>query len=584
MPEVRALQQAHAIEQAAMWRLRLRLSAGRDLFEAERVADLLVDAERRRRDVAALLQAHGAGPSLRLVLRALAQGASAEADEPASPHAAGRGGGARDLPAVRMGAAEEGGLVVMRWAELADAYRRRAAGRAIRRLRRRSRPLPVAAPASPAGRFDAWPADVVLKTCPADPEAAARRAHAAAIRAAGRPLLLDVVDPATEAAAVTAAIDVGAAGALVRTGDAAADEVLARAARDAERVRLLDAPMISVVVCARDGADVLPACLSSLARVAYPRFEVVVCDDGSTDATGRIAAAAGVRLLTLEPGGLSRARNAGIAAARGSVVAFLDADAEATPGWLEHLWRAIERTGAAGAGGPNVPVPGVGWQERVVSGAPGPAIPAVNSDGSCLLVVGCNMAFRRDALLDVGGFSEELLSSGDDVDVCRRLAERGHRLAFAPNAVVLHHRRDSIAGFLRQQRGYRRSLGGLGAPPATLQRRLLRAVLRRPRHLFRGPQARQLYAVTNRPLDEGLALRSTAGLAALSAIVAARRARTGHGRAWAAGAAAVNAAWIAGLAARVPAHEPPRGAGGALQRLATLGLWLVYPFVRSPRH
>jgi GT2 family glycosyltransferase len=484
------------------------------------------------------------------------------------------------LPVVRAeAAAPDADLVVISPDALTAAFRGRATGRAIRRLRRASGAIPIAAPASPAGRFDEWDADVVLSTCPPDAATAQRRAHAAAIRAAGRPLLVDVIDPATEVDAVVAAIDVGAAGALVRTGDVDSDRALVAGVAAAERARLHDAPMVSVVVCVRDGERVLPACLASLEAVRHPRFEVIVCDDGSTDGTRAIAAQAQVRLLALEPGGLSRARNAGIAASQGSIVAFLDADAEATPRWLEHLWRAIDRTGAAGAGGPNVPVPGVGWQERVVSGAPGPAIPAVHADGACLLAVGCNMAFRRDALLAIGGFREELTSSGDDVDVCLRLAQHGHRLTYAPQAVVLHHRRDSIAAFLRQQRGYRRSLGGLSEAPRPLHRRVLRAVLTPPRHAFRGPEPRQLYAVTNRPLSYALPLRSVLAVAALSAIGASRMSARGRATAWGT-AACVNAAWIGALGARVPVHEAPRGPLGVLQRLATLALWLVHPLVR----
>src|SRR5688572_2810812 len=70
---------------------------------------------------------------------------------------------------------------------------------------------------------------------------------------------------------------------------------------------------------------------------------------------------------------------------------------------------------------------------------------------------GCNMAFRRAALKSVGGFDEIYRVAGDDVDLCWRLQERGMTLAFAPAAVVWHHLRDSLAGYLGQQRGYGRA-------------------------------------------------------------------------------------------------------------------------------
>jgi hypothetical protein len=64
------------------------------------------------------------------------------------------------------------------------------------------------------------------------------------------------------------------------------------------------------------------------------------------------------------------------------------------------------------------------------------------------------MAFRRDALLSIGGFDPTYTKAGDDVDICWRLQERGHRLGFAPGALVFHHHRGSIGAYWRQQVGY----------------------------------------------------------------------------------------------------------------------------------
>jgi hypothetical protein len=69
-------------------------------------------------------------------------------------------------------------------------------------------------------------------------------------------------------------------------------------------------------------------------------------------------------------------------------------------------------------------------------------------------IPGCNMAFRRDRLLDIGGFDAQFRVAGDDVDVCWRLQARGWTLGFSPAAMVWHHRRNSISRFLKQQRGY----------------------------------------------------------------------------------------------------------------------------------
>jgi hypothetical protein len=72
-------------------------------------------------------------------------------------------------------------------------------------------------------------------------------------------------------------------------------------------------------------------------------------------------------------------------------------------------------------------------------------------------VPGCNMAFRRDGLLAIGGFDPIYTSAGDDVDVCWKLLERGESIGFSPAAQVRHHRRATVKGYLRQQRGYGRA-------------------------------------------------------------------------------------------------------------------------------
>src|SRR5437868_3877203 len=69
-------------------------------------------------------------------------------------------------------------------------------------------------------------------------------------------------------------------------------------------------------------------------------------------------------------------------------------------------------------------------------------------------VPGCNMAFRRDALLLIGGFNPVYLKAGDDVDVCWRLQAKGLRIGFAPSAIVWHHHRSSVRAYMRQQAGY----------------------------------------------------------------------------------------------------------------------------------
>jgi hypothetical protein len=69
-------------------------------------------------------------------------------------------------------------------------------------------------------------------------------------------------------------------------------------------------------------------------------------------------------------------------------------------------------------------------------------------------IPGCNMAFRREALEEIGGFDPIYRAAGDDVDVCWRLQERGHRIGFSPAAMVWHFRRNSVTAYIGQQKGY----------------------------------------------------------------------------------------------------------------------------------
>jgi GT2 family glycosyltransferase len=230
-------------------------------------------------------------------------------------------------------------------------------------------------------------------------------------------------------------------------------------------------PRVSVVVATCNGASTLRETLESLARLRYPDYEAIVVDDGSKDASAAIAeefvarAPTVFRLIRQPNRGLSDARNRGIEAASGEVVAFIDSDAAADEHWLRHLVGALtrERRPAldgrpaprlAGAGGPNLPPPGDGRTAAAVAAAPGGPTHVLLDDVTAEHIPGCNMAFWKEALREIGGFDPRHTAAGDDVDVCWRLQDRGLELAYAPSGIVWHHRRNSAAAYLRQQRGY----------------------------------------------------------------------------------------------------------------------------------
>jgi GT2 family glycosyltransferase len=229
---------------------------------------------------------------------------------------------------------------------------------------------------------------------------------------------------------------------------------VSEALRDVPFAREAARPLISVVVCSYNGARTIRETLDGLARLDYPRYEVIVVDDGSTDETAAIAGEYEVRTLSGPNRGLSHARNVGWRAARGDIVAYIDDDAAPDPHWLAYLAEVFARTGHGAVGGPNLPPPDDGDAAACVARAPGGPVHVLVSDVEAEHIPGCNMAFRRRWLEAIGGFDERFRRAGDDVDVCWRLSEAGATIGFSPAAVVWHHRRNSVGAYFRQQRGY----------------------------------------------------------------------------------------------------------------------------------
>jgi ABC-type multidrug transport system fused ATPase/permease subunit/GT2 family glycosyltransferase len=216
-------------------------------------------------------------------------------------------------------------------------------------------------------------------------------------------------------------------------------------------------PFISVVVCSHNGEQTLHDCCEGLLSQEYPHFEVIVVDDGSTDATASIAAEYGFRVVRTANQGLSSARNTGLYAANGEIVAYTDDDAQPDPHWLRYLATSFRTTDYVGIGGPNIPPPTGSTVARCVANAPGGPLHVLINDTEAEHIPGCNMAFRRSSLLEVGGFDPLYRVAGDDVDICWQVQARGWKIGFNPAAMVYHHRRNSIRAYWRQQVGYGRA-------------------------------------------------------------------------------------------------------------------------------
>jgi glycosyltransferase involved in cell wall biosynthesis len=210
------------------------------------------------------------------------------------------------------------------------------------------------------------------------------------------------------------------------------------------------APLVSVVIPVRDGADTLPRCLDALAaQQDAPAFEVIVVDNGSTDTTAALAGAHPVvtHVVTEPRPGSYAARNAGVALAAGSVLAFTDADCVPEPGWL-----------AAGAAAVrDVPLAGgrvVAVLERATPVARYDAALYLDQEGYVReqgFAATANLFVRTEVARAVGGFDADLRSGGD-LDFCQRAASAGHSITYAADAVVRHRPRSSYGELWRLHR------------------------------------------------------------------------------------------------------------------------------------
>jgi GT2 family glycosyltransferase len=213
-------------------------------------------------------------------------------------------------------------------------------------------------------------------------------------------------------------------------------------------------PRISVIVCSYNGAQTIGDCFDALRKIEYPNFEVIVVNDGSSDRTAAIAKEYGFRLINTENRGLGSARNTGLEAATGEIIAYIDDDAYPDTHWLTYLAATFQSTTHAGVGGPNIAPPGDGTIADCAANSPGGPTHVLLSDSEAEHIPGCNMAFRKSSLQAIGGFDPQFRAAGDDVDLCWRLQQQGWTLGFSPAAVVWHHRRNSVRAYWKQQVGY----------------------------------------------------------------------------------------------------------------------------------
>ena len=203
-----------------------------------------------------------------------------------------------------------------------------------------------------------------------------------------------------------------------------------------------------------------------------PLADLVVIDDGSQDGSADIARAYPVRMIDHgENRGLAVARNTAFRAIEATLVAGIDSDAAADPGYLKCILMEYENAppGLVGVCGrtfeKHTETPADHWRSIHLSQDTGPArrysdaLPLEDPElapAACqewctrvCYMPGCNTVYRREAVLRIGGYDERHRSHGEDGDLAHRLAAAGHGLASTPHALVYHLRRDTLESLLR---------------------------------------------------------------------------------------------------------------------------------------
>jgi GT2 family glycosyltransferase len=219
---------------------------------------------------------------------------------------------------------------------------------------------------------------------------------------------------------------------------------------------------ISIVVPTHGRPHFLAGCLGGLARLEYPRdrFQAIVVDDGgdgSSDAVVRpFEDRLELELVRQARAGAGAARNAGARRAHGQLLAFIDDDCVPDPGWLRELDSASARAPGHAVGG-RTHNGATGNRCSIASQAVMDAFHAYcNGDGSePRFFASNNVAFPAEQFRAAGGF-ETTFPYAEDRELCDRWLHLGHRMAFAPDAVVHHLRAPSLAGFWRQHYNYGR--------------------------------------------------------------------------------------------------------------------------------
>ncbi len=260
---------------------------------------------------------------------------------------------------------------------------------------------------------------------------------------------------------------------------------------------------VSVVVVSRHRPERLALSLKAISQLYYPNFEVIVVAD--MDALRRVAPAAPIRSVAFDDPNIAVARNLGVVAAAGEVIAFIDDDAVPEPTWLNYLTQPFDDPNVAASGGYVIGRNGFslqwgalsvdreGWDHPIEVPNEETVVAATEPGERAIRTQGTNMAVRRSVLADLGGFDPAFHFLHEESDLNMRIARAGHLTAIVPRARVIHY---SAPSERRRRDRMPRTLYQIGASWAVFHKKYLQAgQWARARKELRVAQRRRLVAM-----------------------------------------------------------------------------------------
>ncbi len=207
--------------------------------------------------------------------------------------------------------------------------------------------------------------------------------------------------------------------------------------------------LVSIVIPAFNSAATMGECLDACRSQTHGETEIIVVDDGSTDDTATIVKALPVHYLRQENRGPAAARNRGVEAAEGEIIAFTDADCVPEPEWIERLLEDFDSAAAAVGGAYAIANPNSLFAHMVHTEI---VLRHARFDRDVDFLGSFNLAIRRKDFEEAEGFDESFTyASAEDNDLAYRLKDAGKSLRFSPNARVAHYHPSHLLPYLRSQ-------------------------------------------------------------------------------------------------------------------------------------